>query len=158
VILPNEMNQYLPDWRPSKSRFVRLLLATESRHLSVIVMKKFITPSFARSPTSGEAQISMKGWSQLLVRIQLLYICSRSLEPPCANTVQQELLSGLRNSMMLRVKLNHPWPELRCLNSGNCTHIYLSSRRSNRFVRSLKVLQYLLESMDFPKSARPRRA
>jgi len=30
------MNQYLPDWQPSKSRFVRLGLATECRHLSVI--------------------------------------------------------------------------------------------------------------------------
>src|SRR5260370_17510757 len=30
------MNQYLPDWQPSKSHFVRLGLATECRHLSVI--------------------------------------------------------------------------------------------------------------------------
>src|SRR6058998_3369331 len=30
------MNQYLPDLQPSKSRFVRLGLATKCRHLSVI--------------------------------------------------------------------------------------------------------------------------
>ncbi len=30
------MNQYLPDWQPSKSRFFRLRLATKCRHLSVI--------------------------------------------------------------------------------------------------------------------------
>lgn len=34
--LTNETNQYLPDWQPSKSCFVRLGLTTECRHLSVI--------------------------------------------------------------------------------------------------------------------------
>src|SRR5438067_876086 len=30
------MNQYLPDWQPSKSRFVRLRLGTKCRHPSAI--------------------------------------------------------------------------------------------------------------------------
>jgi hypothetical protein len=34
-------DQYLPDWQPSKSRFVRLRLATKCRHLSVIVKREF---------------------------------------------------------------------------------------------------------------------
>jgi hypothetical protein len=40
LILRNEMDQYLPDLQPSKSCFVRVGLATECRHLSVILSHK----------------------------------------------------------------------------------------------------------------------
>jgi len=47
LILRNEMNQYLPDLQSSKSRFVRLRLATKCRHLSVI--RSFVSDLSGRS-------------------------------------------------------------------------------------------------------------
>src|SRR5437879_1748198 len=46
------MNQYLPDWQPSKSCFVRLRLATECRHLSVISRRLWGARRLSRHPSS----------------------------------------------------------------------------------------------------------
>src|SRR5215475_3367885 len=58
------MNQYLPDWQPSKSCFVRLGLTTKCRHLSVIFRH-----SGWRESTDFQGHCSMR-WAVLLLSLK----------------------------------------------------------------------------------------